>query len=336
MTMLLQASDLAALAPTSLPTYRQERYQGDAMDVPLDAFEPEHRVLLQQMYALLVQLRQLSDPRQSQPSGMAEIQQVLREREWKRLLDGMRTVTLLPAAPIDPLRASQVLHDLRGGALQAIVLLLGLVDLGLTNDQDLLRLWLLSRDHLKIFRNALAGIDPEGSALDQADNLHHIDLILEKWQQAIYALADAKATIHVDCAFDGYVAERCLEFAALDRILYNLINNAVRHSLDGEVALALLPLPAENPSQLRIGVANRLTEAQHLRLNQLVNGDPKRLFAGGLTIGGSGHGLRICADFVQRAFGLRQLDLALAMGYLGVSVPDDRIIFWVHWPVAGE
>ncbi|PDW04008.1 ATP-binding protein [Candidatus Viridilinea mediisalina] len=336
MTILLQASDLAALAPTALPTYRQERYQGDAMDIALDAFDPEHRVILQQMYALLTQLRQLSDPHQAQPVGLDTIQQILREHEWKRLVDGMRTISLPATAPIDPLRASQVLHDLRGGALQAIVLLLGLVDLGITGEQDLLRLWLLSRDHLKIFRNALTDIDPEGSALDQAHNLHHINLILEKWQQAIYTLSDAQATIHVDCAFDGYVAERCLEFAALDRILYNLINNAVRHSPDSEVALAILPLPADKPSQLRLGVANRLTPAQHMRLNQLVEGDHKRLFAGGLTIGGSGHGLRICADFVQRAFGLRQLDLALAMGYLGVSVPDERIIFWVHWPVAGE
>ncbi len=149
-------------------------------------------------------------------------------------------------------------------------------------------------------------------------------------------MPNAKATVHVDSAFHGHIAERCLEFAALDRVLYNLINNAVRHAADGEVGLALLPIPEAEPTELRIGVANRVTERQRAELRQLVGGELGRLFSGGLTIGGSGEGLRICADFIQRAYGISSVCDALAGGYLGIAESDVRIIVWVHWPFAGE
>lgn len=336
MAALLRAADLATLAPEQLPSHRERRYTGDAMDIPLGAFDEPSQDLLQQLYALLGALRQSLDPHDPAPPSLSAIRELLAAYGWRELIPAVRRLALRPGSGVDPLRADQVLHDLRGGALQALALTLQLAELGLLGDEDLLRLWFLTRDQLKIVRNAVAGIDPPGAARDEAARLHHVGLIVEKWQEASYAVPDARATVHVDCAFQGHIAERCLEFAALDRVLYNLINNAVRHAPDGEVALALLPVPASHPSQLRIGVANRLTDGQRSRLLQLVEGDLSRLFVGGLTIGGSGHGLRICADFVLRAYGLPSLADALAGGYLGITQPDERIIVWVHWPIAGD
>lgn len=336
MAALLHARELTPLAPDQLPSFRQQRYQGDAMDLPLSAFDDESQQRLQQLYGLLSELRQLIEPRADASPTLAALLQLMAAHPWKHLISEMVQLRLRSEAEIEPLRASQVLHDLRGGALQAIMFILQFAELGILNDNDMLRLWLLCRDHLKIFRNAVAEIDPAGMAHDQASHLHHIDLVVAKWQQAVYAMPDARATISVDSAFDGYIAERCLEFAALDRVLYNLINNAVRHSPDGEVALALLPIPSAEPTQLRIGVANRLTTTQVEQLQKLVAGRLPRLFEGGLTIGGSGHGLRICADFVLRAYGIASLEHALEAGYLGINQDDERIIFWVHWPITGE
>jgi len=333
---LLHATDLARLAPAQLRSYRAERYRGDAMDVPLDAFDRSSRADITRLYAFLQVLRQQLEPRATPPLTLPALCQLLAAHHWDSVIAGLRHLTLRPDARVDAARAHQVIHDLRGGALQALVLLLHLGELGVLTEEEFPRLWFLTRDHLKILRNAIAGIDPAGSAHDEAVRLHHINLVIEKWQQATHAVPEARATVQVDSAFHGHIAERCLEFSALDRVLYNLLNNAVRHAADGQVALALLPVPAAQPAQLRIGVANRITEEQRNRLHALADGDLSRLFAGGLTIGGSGEGLRICADFVLRAYGVSSLAEALAEGYLGIAQPDDRFIAWVHWPIAGE
>ena len=34
----------------------------------------------------------------------------------------------------------------------------------------------------------------------------------------------------VDCRYEGALTECCLESAAIDRIFYNLVNNACRHA----------------------------------------------------------------------------------------------------------
>jgi hypothetical protein len=335
MRVLLRPNDLASLAPERLPSYRQERYRGDAMSIPLDAFDDAGQTLLRQLYAVLRELRRQLEPTGTAASLLA-LRQLIDAHHWPALIVALRRLAVRPDAGVDPLRAAQVLHDLRGGALQALVMQLQLVELDLLTADDVPWLWFLARDHLKIMRNGVAGIDPAGAARDEADRLHGANLIVEKWQGAAYGAPEARATVRVDSAFRGMIAERCLEFSALDRVLYNLVNNASRHAADGEVALALLPVPAGEPTELRIGVANRVTDEQRERLHRMVGGDISRLFGGGLTTGGSGQGLRICAEFVQHAYGVPSLDAALAGGYLGIIEPDERFIVWVHWPIAGE
>jgi len=333
---LLRATDLASLAPDRLVSYRQQRYIGDAMDVPLDAFDVASHACISQLYELLSALRQQLEPLATTAPTFAALRQLLADYHWSAVIVALKDLRLRPGAEVKAVRAQQVLHDLRGGALQALAILLQLGELGMLSEADFPRLWFLTRDHLKILRNAITGIDPAGSAHDEAVRLHHINLVIEKWQQATHAVPEARATVHVDSAFHGHIAERCLEFSALDRVLYNLLNNAVRHAADGQVALALLPVSAAQPAQLRIGVANRITQEQRERLHALTGGELHALFSGGLTTGGSGEGLRICADFILRAYGLPSLADALQQGYLGVAQPDDRFIVWVHWPIAGD
>jgi hypothetical protein len=185
-------------------------------------------------------------------------------------------------------------------------------------------------------RNSVRGIDPEGFEHDCDLHLHSIDLLLEKWASGEgHRLQGASAEILVDCHFHGSVSERCLEFSALDRVLYNLVNNATVYSADGRVYISILPL-GEHPENLRFVIFNLADDLQRERILARFPAGPGQLFCGGFTTGGSGLGMRICADFVCNAYGLPSVDQALAEGHLGAQFLDGHFVAWFHWPVAAE
>ena len=49
-----------------------------------------------------------------------------------------------------------------------------------------------------------------------------------------------------------------------------------------------------------------------------------------------GIGLANCADFVAAAFGLNDLALAVAQGYVGTWFGEGRFAAWAHWPAMPE
>jgi len=134
--------------------------------------------------------------------------------------------------------------------------------------------------------------------------------------------------------FDGNVSERCLEFAALDRVLYNPINNAARHTADGNVDLAIQPCEPDHPHNLRFIMANRLADAQRQVLQERFREHLGDLFRGGFSTGGAGLGMRICADFVCHAYGLATVDEGIAGDYFGARLLHAAFVNWFHWPVA--
>ncbi|HEX5690820.1 MAG TPA: ATP-binding protein [Roseiflexaceae bacterium] len=170
---------------------------------------------------------------------------------------------------------------------------------------------------------------------DQSNRAHGVDLLLEKWHDAVYMLPNTSARIVVDSRFAGVVCESCQEFAALDRVVYNLLNNAVRNTADATVQLAILPVEPELPRNLRFVVANRVTDTQRARLFERFGESLGELFRGGFTTGGGGLGMRICADFVCNAYGVASIEQALAAGYFGAQLHDSLFVNWFHWPVAG-
>jgi hypothetical protein len=123
------------------------------------------------------------------------------------------------------------------------------------------------------------------------------------------------------------------KFGALDRILYNLINNACRHSARESIQLVLFPVPDPQGENLRFVRLNALSSGDRSRLR---GADWHALFRAGVSTTGSGLGLNVAAEFVANAFGLATPDEAVAAGYLGAQLLHDQFAIWFHWPIVAE
>ncbi|HEU4327014.1 MAG TPA: ATP-binding protein [Roseiflexaceae bacterium] len=327
---------LTGLAPQGLPTYRTGRYGGEGISVLLADFAHADRSALQKVYVVLLALRDLLDPRGGGGTLQAA-RALLQEHGWGVILEEMRQLGSSEGEDGErPQYMRAVLHDLRGGAFQALAIHLQLLDLGLAQEEDLTRVFLLTRDHLKIMRNCIPDLDAQRYDQDRRDRAHSVRLLIEKWDQNIYQVPGVSASVVMDCRFEGSVSERCIEFSALDRVIYNLMNNAVRNTADEVVYLVLLPLPAETPKDLRFVVYNRVTSEQRTTLEKRYGDRLSELFRGGFTTGGSGQGMNICANFVMNAYGLQTIDQALDGGYIGAAYQEGYFVNWVHWPVVPD
>jgi signal transduction histidine kinase len=333
----LPADKLYALAPRTIAFYRNLRYQGDGMGVQIADFSPNDRALIARVYQIIADILDLLREQRDHPDvAIPMLSRFTHESGWRSLVVDIRSLgDEIPAVPETKL-LRQVIHDLRGGGFLALWVYLQLIDSGFVQPADLHRMFFLARDQLKIMRNSVAGLDPAGDARDHAHQLHGVDLLIEKWAGSDHRLQERAAQISVDSHFMGDIAERCLEFSALDRVIYNLINNAVLNSADEQVHMAILPLQLDGQEHLRFVVANRVSAEQLGRLAARFPEGPGALFQGGFTTGGNGLGLRICADFICNAYGLSSVEQGLAEGHFGAALLDDIFAAWFHWPVAAE
>ncbi|MFP4437270.1 MAG: ATP-binding protein [Chloroflexaceae bacterium] len=335
----LPETTLYALAPEALASYRTERYLGDDISVSITTFAPPDQAVIRRVYNLLGELRHLVEQYQDNPGAIfPALQQFSTQTDWKEQVRRIRSLQINADAPgAASANLDKVTHDIRGGALQTLSLQLQFVELGLVESRDVLQTFYLVRDHMKIMRNALPDLDPELYARDQGTRLHNVELLTEKWQYASLRGEDQQPVqVQVLTSFAGSVSERCLEFSALDRVLYNLMNNALRNTADGQVSLAILVLPTAHPDNLRFVVANRVSPEQQQTLQARYKGHLSDLFQGGFTTGGTGLGMRICADFVRNAYGLTNIDQGISSGYLGARLLNNYFVAWFHWPIAGE
>lgn len=331
---------LAGLAPPELPSLRMSRYLGDNFSVALARFAPADQQVARRLYAALQNVLAIVQANMDAPETcFAELRSFMNNVDWLRLVHDAQQLgdaRQQTAGVADDELLSKVIHDIRGGGFQALSIQLQFLELGIAQNDDVHRLFFLARDHLKIMRNAVLDLDLLGYERDRSDNLHNIDLLTEKWQRAAYKLAGRAAVVLVDSQFAGNVSERCLEFAALDRVLYNLMNNAVRNTADERVYLVILPVPAREPHDLRFVVFNMVGEAQQRVLRQQYGENLSALFRGGFTTGGTGLGMRICGDFVTNAYGLHTIDEGIAGGYMGARLIDSYFVNWFHWPIAAD
>ena len=162
--------------------------------------------------------------------------------------------------------------------------------------------------------------------------LHSSELLLAKWSNERYRLREVEVEVALRCDFDGTISECCMEFAALDRVIYNLVNNAARFAADGRVELRVFPVREGTATDLRFVVINRVTPEHAERVQADLGEDLSRVFNGGYTTGGHGLGLRICGDFVSHGYGLPSLATALEGGYIGARMVRDCFVAWFHWP----
>ncbi len=330
---------LKALAPLELESHRSQRYGGEHMALALDDFAEQDQQRIRRLYSVLSDLLLLLKRKWEHPddaSAQTDLLQFMRDLEWTSFLQEMRQIGhATNEYGTDPMR-SQVVHDIKGGGFMALSLYLQLLEHGSDKAEDTARMFFLCRDHLKIMRNALRGIDLEGEANDHAHKDHSARLFVEKWAQAVHRLEHNSAEVVLDCHFDGMISERCLEFSAIDRVLYNLINNATRHTANGKVYLTMFPLNPDHPQHLRCVVYNALQPEHQQVLEQRYNGSLGTIFRGGFTTGGTGEGLRICADFINHAYGISNFEEGLQGGYFGAQLLDNYFVNWVHWPTLGD
>lgn len=230
----------------------------------------------------------------------------------------------------DP-NARSVLHDVRGGALSALIAEVRAAppeppagDLGWWAQ--------LARDHAKMMRQAIVDLDRPTRSADEQEKKHHIGPIAAKWDRRRYSVDGRTVAVEVDCRFDGFLTRRCLESATVDRVLYNLVNNATRFSDDGRVTLHIFPV---GEGDVRFVVANALDLEQAAWLDEHTERKLGRLFEGGITRGGHGVGLSNCAALVAAAYG-QTPDTAVERGHIGATIRSGRFLAWFHWPAVDE
>lgn len=330
--------DLIGSLDCSLVNHRRNRYQGDNLCLPMDAFAEIDQRLIKSAYHFLegifVPLKCYHAS--GDQTALSQIQSMVDGLEMNKVLDTARHLGIasLQSNPSELL--GKTMHDIRGGAMSSLIGLLQLAQMTPLNRLKAHQIFFLTRDHLKIMRNALLGLDDAKRQADLLPTMHGVDLIIEKWQHAVIGNSERQTHLQVESDYLGNIAECCVEFGALDRVLYNLINNACRHTASGEVKLSIHGQPAGDaqPDNLCFCVSNPVGVEEAHRLSE--RGDLRTLFEAGVSSTGSGLGLTVAADFVTNAYGLRSHGAALDGSYLGARYDHGAFHAWFHWPIAAD
>lgn len=322
---------LLALGATRLSPV-QVRLPDDSISVRAAELLPGDAERLRRVYRFVLEVHDHLRPRLHHERVLEGLAALLGRAGFAGVYDDAGALGLgVRRHDVDP-RLRKAYHDVRGGSLLAMLMHLELVELGHATPQDAVRVLILARDHLKIMRNAVADLDPERREADLEAKDHAVELLREKWSSVGYRLSQRGVTVELDCPFDGVVASCCMEFSTLDRVIYNLVNNAALQAADGVVKLHVLPMDDGPEPLLRFAVVNRTTTAQASALRQRFGDDLGALFEGGFTTGGQGLGLRIVGDLVTHGFRLPSLPFAVEHGYLGARLLEDWFTVWFHWP----
>lgn len=336
-TTPLSRSALLALAPVQLRTYRATRYQGDDQSIPFASFALVDQHILTRMYGVLQMILNTTMRYRDTPGeGAAPLHALIKELNWSQVVHDVRELGKATYAMTTTPLMREVLHDIKGGSFMALSVGLQLIEIGITQPDDVTRTFFLARDHRKIIRNAVPDLDAHAAALDQTSKAHSTQLLIEKWAHAAYNLPNHTVRVEIDTGFVGDISDRCVEFSALDRVLYNLVNNAARNTVDGVVHLAMLPVEADQPHNLRFVVYNAIGAEQRAQLTAHFGDKLNRLFLGGFTTDGTGLGMRICANFVANAYGVHTIERALAEQYIGSCLVDEQFVAWFHWPLIAD
>ena len=330
--------DLIDSLDCPLVNHRKNRYQGDDLCLRMNQFAEVDQCLIKSTYRFLEGI--FAPLKRYHASGdqtaLSQIQSLVDGLEMNEVLGTVRYlgVASLESNPSELL--GKTVHDLRGGAISSLIGLLQLAQMVPLNRREAHQIFFLTRDHLKIMRNALLGLDDAKRQADLLPSMHGVDLIIEKWQDAVLSNSERQTSLHVKSDYLGNIAECCVEFGALDRVLYNLINNACRHTASGEVKLSIRGQPAGHaqPDNLCFCVSNPVEVEEGHRLS--ARGDLRTLFEPGVSSTGSGLGLTVAADFVTNAYGLRNHGLALDGSYLGARLHQGGFHAWFHWPIAAD
>ena len=341
-----------SLAPSRLRNYRHPRYLGDGLCVEMDELVPRDQELLRELYKKLSALLfTIADINTDDDAKWKEVEGWSERYDLDAFITEVREIGLATHEHHASEAVAKAMHDIRGGALSSLVGRLQMLGVLPRNPKNLNVLFVQTRDHLKIMRNVLVGLDEPRRNADRSPKAHAMQLMLDKWQESLVGPNWRQRLIglHIDCRYEGPLTECCLESAAIDRIFYNLTNNAARHAADEHLDMVIFPLPEPLGDEcLRFVLSNQVSEEDADRLR----GQSRSPLADSADLGtgrslfdlfepevsstGSGFGLTVVADFVAGAFGLKDRTEALRQRYVGAILDGRTFRVWFHWPMAHE
>ena len=342
---------LLALAPLHLRNQRKERYQGDDLCIPLTDLAVRDQTLVSDIYqSLSALLYSIVDTSTDNAGKWREVRSWTRQYNLDGFIDKVRELGAASHAEVASEELAKAMHDVRGGPLSSLLGRLQLIGHLPHDEEQLGTLFVLVRDHLKIMRSAVTGLDDVRRDADRRPRSHDMQLMLDKWHGSVAGPSSRKQPIHmnVDCRYEGTMSECCLESAAVDRIFYNLATNACRHAAGDHIDMAIFPIPEARGDCLRFVLSNEVSEADAVYLNTLIQSGGAdsvdkgtgmsllALFAPAVSSTGSGFGLTVVADFVTSAFGLRDSREALRERYVGAILDGRTFRVWFHWPMASS
>jgi signal transduction histidine kinase len=326
-------TELLALAPTILPSYWEGRFTAENERRLLADFTSLDQSLLRRAYGVLLGLFEEFKGHYTEAARSRNvIQNFVSTGESRLLVSTMQQFGLSTAESNRADAMERVIHDLRGGAFQALACRLDLFNAGIES-RGLQSLFFLVRDHLKMMRNAVSDLDVERFILDTSPQNHDAQLLVEKWSHVEFHGAGTPVQVVLNSRYTGTLCESCLEFSTLDRIIYNLMNNAAKYTDNGIVHFYILPVPEITPASVRFVFCNSVDSAHRELLREKFGDSLSDIFWGGFTTGGHGLGLRICADFCGQAYGLSDFPTARESGYFGAEWIRDQFTAWFHWPI---
>ena len=321
---LISREVIAQLAPTELDNLRSSRYRADDQAIVLAALEEGDRERVVGMYDFLRELNAIvvAEENLDDPAALLEFV------ERRQVGEVVHRIQRIGATTTDE-HVAEVLHDIRGGALS--VLFVQLSRLGrIPYRSDLARsLGIITRDHMKMMRNVTMDLDPAARERDLAFREHSLGDLAGAFREFTARFGEERVVVEVDCPVDAIIAESCVECGAIDRVAYNLLNNAARHAERPTITAWLTRFEKD----LRVAIANVVSPAQRAALAERLTADPTSLF-GTFTTTDSGYGLRIVAELVGHAYGIGSITPLTAGGYVGAKLIDDSFVAWFHWPLS--
>jgi signal transduction histidine kinase len=310
------------------------RWFGDGLEVPTHALRGRDLEHLQLLYGALTACYETWLEGRPGPdwSALADQIRAFGEPPLRTALEALGEATLAEAH-VPPLLRRAV-HDLRGGAFFALRLYGVLLADEEPSEELVQPAVLLARDQAKLVRSLVPSIDPEGYRKDREERAHGMRELVDKWSGFHFPPLESgdgvePVVVEVTTRWRGELAARCLEASALDRVIYNLVNNAARFTTDGRVRLLV---EAVSHATVRIAVRNALAPDDADWIASESKGETAALFLGGSTRGGTGLGLQSSAVVVARAWGQVTPEEAVDTGVVGARVRDGVFTSWFFWP----
>jgi signal transduction histidine kinase len=302
-----------------LQNFRSVRFDGGLIQCDMSAFHPDDQQLVRELYAALQLIERHSVNAKSLDG----------QRHSDDLASIVHELGDASRAPGMAASVQRVLHDVRGGSLFVLIYTLSEPDddpVWSTTSQ------FLAADHMKNMRNAIRGLDDAALERELSGGNHGVAALERRWTAAALKNHFGSVNIRFDAGWRGDFAHNCYEFAAVQRVVYNLLSNACRFTADQTIDFHIDGRPGTAVSDVRFAISNLITQSQESVLQEQLRSSGG-IFGDGESRTSEGLGLGICADFVAAAYGLEDRQKALDGEYLGVNVEGNRFTSWFHWPV---